>query len=237
MRRGDLLDLALLHDRDAVGHGQRLDLVMGDDDGRLVELGEDFLDLGAHRLTQLDVEAAQRFVEEKAGGIAHDRAADRDALFLAFAKLMRTSLENRLEVERFAHARDARRDLGLAQILGVQGVGEIVLDREARIEGIELERHRHVAFARGQVVDPLAGDHDVAGGRPLQSRDHAQHRGLAASGGAEQAHDFAMADLEIRLIDRDEAVAEALCQLFEPDLEHASFRHFLIVPNVTPRRS
>ena len=191
VRRGDLLDLALLHDRDAVGHGQRLDLVVRDDDRRLVEFGEYFLDLGAHRLAQLDVETAQRFVEQKAGGVAHDRAADRDALLFALSQLMRTALENRFEVERFADARDARRDLGLAQIFRVQGIGEVVLDREAGIERVELERHRDVAFARRQVVDPLAGDHDVARGRPFQPCDHPQHRGLAAAGGTEQAHHLA----------------------------------------------
>ena len=51
--------LPLLHDRDAIRHGQRFDLVVSDDDRRLIEFAEDFLDLGAHRLAQLDVETAQ----------------------------------------------------------------------------------------------------------------------------------------------------------------------------------
>ncbi len=87
MRRGDLLDLAGPHHRDAVGHRQRLDLVVGDDHGRLVELVENFLDLRAHGLAQLDVEAAQRLVEKEAGRIAHDRAADGDPLLLTLAQV------------------------------------------------------------------------------------------------------------------------------------------------------
>ena len=59
----------------------------------LSSLAEDFLDLGAHRLAQLDVETAQGLVKQKAGGIAHDRAPDRDALLLAFAQLVGTALE------------------------------------------------------------------------------------------------------------------------------------------------
>ena len=88
--------LPCLHDRDAVRHGQRFDLVVSDDDRRLVEFGEDFLDLRSHRLTQLDVETAQGFVEQKARGIAHDGAADRDALLFTLAELMRTALQDRL---------------------------------------------------------------------------------------------------------------------------------------------
>ena len=37
VRRRDLLDQAVAHDGDAVGHGQGLELVVGDDDGRLGE--------------------------------------------------------------------------------------------------------------------------------------------------------------------------------------------------------
>ena len=66
VRARDLLDAAGAHHRDAVGHGQRLELVVGDDHGRLVEPGQHLLDLAAHGLAQLHVEARERLVEQEA---------------------------------------------------------------------------------------------------------------------------------------------------------------------------
>jgi hypothetical protein len=45
------------------------------------------LDLGAHLHAQLGVEVGQRLVEQEHLGIAHDRAAHRDALALAARQL------------------------------------------------------------------------------------------------------------------------------------------------------
>ncbi len=67
-------------DRDAVGHGHGLDLVVGDvDDGRAQALVQ-ALDLAAHLAAQLRIEVGQRFVEQEHLGLAHDGAADGDAL-------------------------------------------------------------------------------------------------------------------------------------------------------------
>src|SRR5882672_6116048 len=53
VRRAHLLDAALIHDRDAVGHSERLVLIMGDVDHRYAELALKRLDLAAHRTPQL----------------------------------------------------------------------------------------------------------------------------------------------------------------------------------------
>ena len=58
----------------------------------LSSLVENFLDLRSHRLAQLDVETAQGLVEQKAGGVADDRAPDRDALLFALAELVGAAL-------------------------------------------------------------------------------------------------------------------------------------------------
>ena len=83
-RRADLLDVAVLEHDDAVGQRHRLDLVVGDvDHGRvghaLLELG----DLDAGRDAQRRVEVGQRLVEQEDFRVAHDGAADGDALALA----------------------------------------------------------------------------------------------------------------------------------------------------------
>ena len=98
VRAGDLLDHAVAHHGDAVGHGQRLELIVGDDHRRLVEAGQQLLDLAAHGLAQLHVEPAERFVEQEAGRVAHDGAGHGDALLLALGELAGLALQDLLQV-------------------------------------------------------------------------------------------------------------------------------------------
>ena len=88
-RRADLLDVAGVEHDDLVGHGHRLDLVVGDVDHRRLELLVQFADLQPHRAAQRGVEVRQRLVEQEGRGLAHDGAADGDALALAAGELAR----------------------------------------------------------------------------------------------------------------------------------------------------
>ena len=60
-------------------------------------------DLDAHLHAQVGVEVGQRLVEEEHLRMAHDGAADGDALTLAARKVLRGAVEQRFELE------DARR--------------------------------------------------------------------------------------------------------------------------------
>ena len=98
-RRADLLDVAGVQHHDLVGHGHRLDLVVGDVDHRLAELLVQLGDLEPHGAAQRRVEVRQRLVEQEGRGLAHDGAADRDALALAAGELAGAALEVVGEVE------------------------------------------------------------------------------------------------------------------------------------------
>ena len=88
-RASDLLDLAAVHDCDPVGHRERLFLVVRDVDERRPELVLDSLELELHLLAQLDVEGAERLVEEQRRRPVDERACERDALLLAAGELPR----------------------------------------------------------------------------------------------------------------------------------------------------
>ena len=98
-RRADLLDPAVVHDDDLVGHGHGLDLVVRDVDRRRLQPLMQFLDLGAHLHAQLGVEIGQRLVEQKHLRVAHDGAAHGDALALAAGQLARIALEQLRQAE------------------------------------------------------------------------------------------------------------------------------------------
>ena len=86
--RADLQDLARRHDRDAVGHGQRLFLVVRDEDEGDAGLVLHALELDLHLLAQLVVERRQRLVEQQHLGAGRERARQRDALRLAAGNLV-----------------------------------------------------------------------------------------------------------------------------------------------------
>ena len=96
LRRADLLEQALAHDRDPRAHRHRLDLVVGDvDDGRLEALVEPG-DLGARLDAQLGVEVGEGLVHEEHRRLADDRPTERDALALAAGELLRLAVEQLL---------------------------------------------------------------------------------------------------------------------------------------------
>ena len=64
LRGGDLLDLALVHHTDAVGHGQRLFLIVGHEDGGGAGGELDAANLVAQLDAHLGVEGGERLVEQ-----------------------------------------------------------------------------------------------------------------------------------------------------------------------------
>ena len=82
-RRAELNQNALAHDADAVGHRHRLDLVVRDVEHGGAQLALDALELEPQFGAQLGVERRQRLVHQIDRRLAHQRAADRDALHLA----------------------------------------------------------------------------------------------------------------------------------------------------------
>src|SRR6267378_3063476 len=86
-RCADLLDLAGIHHRDPIGHGKRLFLVVGDEHHGQAEFALQLLQFELHRLAQLLVERAERFVAKQHARFDNDGAGERDTLLLATGEL------------------------------------------------------------------------------------------------------------------------------------------------------
>ena len=86
--RADLLDPTVVEHRDAVAHRERFLLVVGDEDERDADLVLYALELDLHLLAQLQVERAERFVEQEHPRPVHQRARERDPLALSARQLV-----------------------------------------------------------------------------------------------------------------------------------------------------
>ena len=219
-RRADLLDQAVMHHHDPIGHGHGLDLVMGDVDGGGLEALVQFLDLGAHGDAQLGVEIRQRLVEQENLRIAHNGAPHRDALALAAGQLARIAVEQRVEPENIGGALDAAVDLGPRRAPQLEREAHIGGDRHVGIERIVLEHHGDVALLRRHVVDHALADADLARGDVLQPRNHAQQGRLAASRRPHQHDELAVADRDADAMD-DLDRAESLADVADRDWRHS----------------
>ena len=220
LRRADLLEEALVHDRDPRAHRHRLDLVVGDvDDGRLEALVEAG-DLGARLDAQLGVEVRERLVHEEDRGLAHDGATERDALALAAGELLRLAVEQLVELDGLGRLLDAALDLRLRDLAQLQAEREVLADRHVRVERVALEDHRDVAILRRDVVDDAVADPQGAVGDLLEPGDHPQAGGLAAARWSDQDHELAVADLEVQVVDGEE-VAVLLVDVLERHGRHA----------------
>ncbi len=215
----DLGDAAAVHHRDAVAHRQRLDLVMGDEEGGDAERALDRADLVAHRVAQLGVEIGEGFVEQQDGGADHQRAGESDALLLAAGELARAPLAEMAELDHGEPLRDLTGDLGPGDAALLQPEGDVAGDGEMRKQRVGLEDVAHVALMRRQPGDLGAVDADRAAVGSDQPGQHAQGRGLAASGGAEQGDGFALRDRQRDVVDRDGG-AVALLQAGQFEIAH-----------------
>ena len=108
----DLLGHALVHHHDAVGHRQRLLLVVGDVDGGDAERLLDGADLLAQRHADLGVERRERLVEEQELGLRGERARQRHALLLAAGELEGIAAAVLRQLDEPQHLGDARVALG-----------------------------------------------------------------------------------------------------------------------------
>ena len=94
-----LQDLALVHHDDLVGQRHRFVLVVRDEHGGRLQAVVQLAQLDAHQLAELGVERAQRLVHQKRLGLAHDRAAERDALAVAAGQAADARAEQVLDAQ------------------------------------------------------------------------------------------------------------------------------------------
>ena len=181
-RRTDLQDLAGGHHGDAVRHGQRFFLVVGDEDEGDAGLVLQRLQLDLHLLAQLIVERGKRLVEQQHLRLRRERAGERNALLLTAGDLTGASVGKLLHAHEFQHLGNAGVDLGLRLAEHFQAETDVLRNRHMREQSIALEDGIHRALERRQRCDVLAVKENFAFARKVEAGDQAKQRGLTAAG-------------------------------------------------------
>ena len=147
-RPRDLLDQAEVHDGDAVAHRQRLFLVVRDVHERGARARLDLLELELHLLAQLEVERAQRLVEQQGRRLVDERAREGDPLLLPAGELPGPALLHPLEAHRAHRLRDASPHIVAADALDAQAERDVLEHVHVREQRVRLEHHVDVPLGR-----------------------------------------------------------------------------------------
>ena len=220
----DLLDLARVHDHDLIGHGQRFLLVVGDEDEGDADLLLNVLELLLHLLAQLQVERAERLVEQQHARLVDERAGDGDALLLTAGELGHVAVGVVLKAYQTQHTHDLLRDNVLRLLLDGQAEGDVVVDVHVREERVFLEYGVDLALVGRDVHDVLAVEEDLALGGLQEAAEDTQQRRLAAAGGTEQGDELVFVNIQADALEDDLPVLKALDDILELD-QFFLFRH------------
>ena len=231
-RRADLQDAAPIHHRDAVGHGERLVLVVGhvhegDPDPALQPR-----ELGLHLLAQLEIEGAERLVEQEHRRLVDQGARQRHPLALPAAELARPPLLEPLERDQAEHLLHRAPPLGPRHLLHAQAEPHVVGHAHVREQRVALEDGVHGPRVRRRVAHRLPVDQERAAGGGLEAADQVEGGGLAAAARSQQREELTLADLEVDAVQRHHG-AEALAHIAQLDRKA---RHLLRPsdPSATP---
>ena len=229
-----LLHDAVLHDDDAGAERHGLGLVMRDVDDRGAEAVVQLGDLGAHLDAELGVEVGERLVHQVDLGGTDDGAAHGDALALAAGEGGRLAVEELLEVEDAGGLADGLVDLVGVDLAELERERHVLVDGHVRVEGVGLEDHRDVAVLGLDVVDHATVDLEGAGGDVLEAGDHAQRRGLAAAGRADEDDELLVSDLKVEVLHPLIAVGVLLAYVLKCEARHV--RNLSPCPTAARRR-
>ena len=206
LRRGDLLDDAVLHNHDAVTKGHSLGLVVGNINERALNLVTQLDELGTHLVTQLSVQVGQWLVHQEDLGITHDGAADSDTLTLAARKRLGLTVEILGNTQNLGSGANLAVNLVLGDLLELKRKRHVLVHRHVGVQSIALEHHGDVAVLGSDVVDALAVDEHVTRGDVLQAGDHTHRRGLTAARGTNEDDELLVVNGEVKVLYSEHAV-------------------------------
>ncbi len=142
---------------------------MGDVDHRRGESGVQAGNLGAGGGAELRVEVGERLVKKENFRLAHESAADGDALALTAGEGLGKSVENVSEAELVGGGVYAGYDFGVGDFPELETEGEVLENGEVRVEGVILENHRQVAVLGREVIYNATGYGNSASVRGLET--------------------------------------------------------------------
>ena len=218
VRGPGLLDPAMVHDHDPVGHLQGLFLIVGDEDAGHMDLvvkpSQPAAQFGPH----LGVQGAERLIEEEHLRLHGQGPGQGDPLPLAAGELGRVAVRQSFELHQLEQVLDLFPDILFGGAYGtrlhVQAEGHIVGHGQVPEERIVLEDEADLAFPDGPAGGVLAVEDDPPRICGLQPGDDPEQGRLARPGGAQERHQLPAGDGQAHVVQGGKA-AELFMHMFD----------------------
>lgn len=198
---------------------------MGDHQRRQPQTHDEFAQEGPRFLAQLGIQVGQRLVQQDDRRAVDQGAADGHALLLAAGELVRVALSQLAQAQLVQHILNALAHFAAGHAAQLERIGHVVEHGLVRPKRIRLEHQaqvavlcRHFLARRAVVYQPIA-DADTPRLGAFEAGDRAQQGRLAAAGGAEQGHHFALAQVHGHALE-DRVVSVVQVQVFDGKLNH-----------------
>ena len=176
-------------------------------------------------MAQLGVQVGKGLVEKQKARLHRHSAGQRNALLLTAGEHMRIGAGEMREADLLQHLGDPF--LALGSLQSVETEGNVLFDAEMGKERIVLKDQADAAVLRRALAARLGDDLLFHGNAPgleaLQTGHQAQHRRLAAAGGAKQADDLSLAQAE-REVPHRQGRAIAVRQTIDVERPHRKQR-------------
>jgi hypothetical protein len=143
----------------------------------------------------------KRFVEQEHRRFTNDRAPDCDALLLPARQVFGLSVEQLGQPHRGGDRFGARQRLGAIDANRPQRKRKVLANGQVRVQRIVLKHHRDVAVFGLEFGHVLVANANRPRGHGLESRDHAQGRGLATPGRPDENRERPVREFQIETLD------------------------------------
>ena len=127
-----LVEFAVIHDDDFVGHRESFFLVVRDEYKRNTNFLLNALELDLHLFSELEVECGEWFVEEEDGRLVDECARNGNALLLPTRHLIDVALAVIVEIDEFEHSAHFSVDDVFGHFFEFETEGDVIVDVEMR---------------------------------------------------------------------------------------------------------
>ena len=173
---------------------------MGDVHKRNVHLPLQAFQLQLHLLAQLQVQRAQRLVQQQHAGLVHQTAGDGHTLLLAAGQLVDAAALVAFQTHRFQHFQHLGTDDVLRQLFQTQAEGHILKHVEMREQRVFLEHRVHLPLIGRQIRNVLAIKKDIAGSWGDKACNHAQSRGFSTARWAKEGDELLVVNVQRKAV-------------------------------------
>ena len=226
LRRAGILDPSLVHDHDQARQSHGLFLVVGDMDEAAAGAALQGQELVLHLAAEIEVEGAQRLVQQEDLRLHDEGAGQSHTLALAARELMHAARPEAGEPDHIEGPLDPLMALFRRHAPELQPEADIPRHRHMGKQSVILEHRRRRAHRRAQPRHVAPCDPDAARGGKGEAADHREQRGLAAARGA-QEHDIILASHGERDIVQRHHLAIELADSFDRQMRRSAHRRFL----------